>query len=154
VIVIDRAKVKFLLAGRALTVEDRDPERYRRGRTYALGTSHRRSICRVEVLAVEAGQIKVRLARVDKPLLLARSSQYGYIEVDPYRLDDDLHRAMYDEPEAVAPPEVDRINARRVQLAAFQEMVADATDQLAVGATRVEQRKLRSIRYQSASLSL
>jgi hypothetical protein len=37
----------------------------------------------------------------ETPRLLARKSQHGYVEVDPRHPEDDMHRAMFSEPEPV-----------------------------------------------------
>lgn len=106
-IVVERAKLKFLRSGRTLTV-DIDPARYRRGRTYALGLTHRRQVCRVEIVEILEHGIRVRLATIDPPLLLAARSEYGYTH--------DPTKALSDEPEAVDPAELEHINRRaRIQ---------------------------------------
>ena len=76
-IVITRAELKFLRAGRRIMI-DADPTRYRVGRTYALGVKHNKAICRVEILELGDDHIKVRIAQIDQPQFLAARSQYGY----------------------------------------------------------------------------
>jgi hypothetical protein len=143
-IVIERTKLKFLLSGRALVIDVPAPERYRTGRSYALGFNHRRTVCRVEIIEVLDETIRVRLADMDPPLLLAARSQYGYT--------DDPAKAMRDEPEAVHPGELKGINRRRAEIADFQASVLAQVDMLASGATAAENRRLRNLRRIASSL--
>lgn len=73
-IVLDRPKLKFLLAGRAITVDV--TRTYRKGRSYAVGTSHKRSVCRVQVLEIfelndTTRRLTIKLSTEEKPRLLA-----------------------------------------------------------------------------------
>ena len=101
-LIIARNKLKFLQAGRELTIEHRNPLRYQHGRSYALGLDHRRTICRVEILDITAGGLRVRLARHYEPIrLLAARSQYGYV--------DNPAQALRDEPEAISPQDLNHL---------------------------------------------
>jgi hypothetical protein len=90
--------------------------------------------------------------RPDNPRLLARRSQHGYIELDPKNPDLQAYRAWMTEPEPVPPLEVDALNHRRTQTLVLKAMIEAATDELAVGATRADQRRLRAIRHHAAGL--
>ena len=102
-IAIDKPKLKFLDAGRTLTVEHPDPQRYHRGRNYQLRILEHRTIRRrVEILEIHAAGITIRLARYyDPPRLLAARSQYGYT--------DNPAQALRDEPEAISPDDLNRL---------------------------------------------
>ena len=148
-IVLARAKVRFLMAGRVLDVEVTSPDRFRVGRTYALGADHRTTICRVEILETTDTSLKVRLARTDPPRLLRPS------RVAPRLGDytDDLHKAMRDEPEAVDPREIDRINRRyRERITALRGTILAEIDDLAVQASGADARRLRNLRRITSSL--
>lgn len=150
-IIIDRPKLKFLMAGRVITIETANPGRYRKGRVYALGLNHQTTTCRVEITDIDPDAIKVRLPQIDTPILLAKNPQYGYVEIDPNN--PVLHRAMYHEPEPVSPHEIDRINRRhRERVAAFRGDVIATVDELAESATAVQARRLRNLRRIAASL--
>lgn len=150
-IVIERPKLRFLMAGRAVDVEVPEPARYRKGRVYALGVTHQNTTCRVEVMAVTEAAIKVRLPQIDKPLLLAKRSQYGYVEIDPD--DPALNNAMNDEPEPVSPQELERINRRhRERIATFRGDIIATVDMLAESASAADARRLRNLRRIAASL--
>jgi hypothetical protein len=84
--------------------------------------------------------------------LLARSSQRGYIELDPDRPELQAHRVMFREPEPVPPPEADALNHRVQQTIVFKAWIAVVTDELAVGACRADQHHLRAIRHHAAEL--
>jgi hypothetical protein len=145
VIVIARNQLKFLLAGRSLTVPDRDPERYVRGRTYAVTIiGNRTGICRVQIVEATEVTIKIRLAESDTPRMLARHSQYGYTDMPS--------RAMFDEPEAVDPKELEGINRRRAEVIQLKADILERTDELAEGADREERRRLRNVARSAAAL--
>ena len=80
-LIIARNKLKFLQAGRELVIAHRNPTRYQHGRSYALGLDHRRQLCRVEILEIQAASLRVRLARHYEPirLLAARSNTDTWI---------------------------------------------------------------------------
>ena len=101
-IVIEKQKLRFLLAGHPLTITGINTTRYRRGRTYALGITHKHSICRVEIIELQptSETMRVRLANIDPPRLLAARSEYGYT--------DDPAKAMNGEPEAVPYHDLER----------------------------------------------
>jgi hypothetical protein len=90
--------------------------------------------------------------RPDNPRLLARNSARSYIEIDPDHPAYSAGRAWMLEPEPVPPSEVDALNHRVQRTLVFKAMVAAATDELAIGATRVDQRRLRAIRHDAAGL--
>ena len=99
-IVIARNKLKFLQAGRMLTIPDTG--RYRLGRTYALGIRHNHTICRIEIIEIHADGLTIRIApHRDPPRLLAARSQYGYT--------DNPVRALRDEPEAIPANDLDHL---------------------------------------------
>lgn len=105
-ILVERGKLKFLRHGGQLVVSN-PGGRCRARRIYALATTAkpRAAVCRVEVTElVGTEQMKVRLADVDAPVLLARKSQYGYTS--------DPALAMFAEPEAVAPADLERLSRR------------------------------------------
>ena len=78
VIIIDRPKLRFLLAGRTIQIDQ--ARTYHKGRTYPLGVSTRSAICRVVVIDIEPldpGQsgwrVTIKRAAIDDPpLYLAR----------------------------------------------------------------------------------
>lgn len=98
-ILVDKPKLKFLLAGRVVLVGSSHGN-YRKGRTYAVGTRANRTICRVEVVKVVATadgfDLSIRQATEDKPRLLARNpgAQRADYVSEP-------SAAAADEPEAV-----------------------------------------------------
>jgi hypothetical protein len=96
VIVVDRPQLESVLAGREVTL-DPDP-RYRVGRTYALGLTSRRTVCRVEVVA-NGDRLRVRMTMPDSPRLLGRT--VGYVELDPANPGAAFRRAMFSEPEPI-----------------------------------------------------
>lgn len=77
-IVVDKPKLKFLLAGRTITVTV-NSDRYKRGHSYSVSTAHSKAaICRVVVVArtvIATGdgafELAIRQDRTDEPLLLA-----------------------------------------------------------------------------------
>lgn len=94
-IIIDKPRMRFLLAGRTLTVETTNPTQYRKGRNYSVGVRHNRTVCRVEILHIDetSGTIQIRQQILQaEPNLLARYSQYGYTS--------NPAQAMFGEPEA------------------------------------------------------
>ncbi len=118
-IIIDRAKLKFLRAGRHITIPNINANRYRTGRTYALGTNHKTTICRVEIIEKPNPEtIIVKLASVNPPHLLAARSQYGYT--------DNPIRAMRHEPEAISREDAERLagQARARQTVAQEAEIA------------------------------
>lgn len=132
-IVVDKAKLRFLLAGRTLEVDV--TREYRRGRSYALGTSNTRSVCRVQVLErveLEDGSWKLTIRQsADAPRLLAARPGPGRDYVS------DPHLAMRDEPEAVDSTTLDRFaaeglagHARRKEVELRRQHVRSATIRL------------------------
>jgi hypothetical protein len=96
VILISKSKLRFLLAGREITTTlTKDKREWRKGRHYAVGVRHNRTICRVLLVKItETGdelELTIRLADVEAPRLLGRTG--GYV-TDPAL-------ALRDEPEAV-----------------------------------------------------
>lgn len=95
-ILIDKPRLKFLLAGREITVTV-NPGRceFRRGRQYSIGIHHNKTICRAQLIKahdVDQGlEMTLKLAEVDPFRLLGRTG--GYV-TDPAL-------ALPDEPEAV-----------------------------------------------------
>lgn len=93
-IVVDRPKLKFLLAGRKIIVEV--GREYRKGRDYAVGTSWKRSVCRARVEVVEELEDgwRLTLAQVieEKPRWFARQG----VQAD-YTFE--IAKAVLDEPE-------------------------------------------------------
>lgn len=132
-IVVDKGKLKFLLAGRITEVDVTTS--YRKGRSYAVGTSHKRSICRAEVLELQeledaTWRLKIRLA-LDKPRLLAARPGPGHDYVS------DPHLAMREEPEAVDARSLERYaaeglagHARRKTIELRRQHVRSATIRL------------------------
>jgi hypothetical protein len=70
VIIVSKAKIRFLNAGRVLTIED-TTGRFKRGRSYAAGHTHRRSVCRVEIVDITADHIHIRLEPMPPAIYLA-----------------------------------------------------------------------------------
>jgi hypothetical protein len=80
-IVIDRPKLKFLLAGRAVNIDT--PRRYKPGRTYPAGTN--KTACRVQILETvqlnpRQWRLTIRQVRQEKPVYLAANP--GAIRAD------------------------------------------------------------------------
>lgn len=95
-ILIDRPRLKFLLAGREVTVTVEHGQRdYRRGRVYSVGVHHNRTVCRAQLLKLvdlgDGAELTLRRAEVEEPRLLGRTG--GYVNHPT--------RALRDEPEAV-----------------------------------------------------
>jgi hypothetical protein len=95
-ILIAQPKLRFLLAGREITTTlTKDKREWRKGRHYAVGVRHNRTICRVILVKVtdigDELELTIRLADVEAPRLLGRTG--GYV-TDPAL-------ALRDEPEAV-----------------------------------------------------
>lgn len=106
-IIIDKPRMRFLLAGRILTIEITNPDHYRKGRSYSVGVRHNKQVCRGEILHVDpdAGTIQIRQQILQaEPNLLARHSQYGYTS--------NPAQAMFGEPEAVIPDDIERLTRR------------------------------------------
>ena len=123
VILIEKPKLRFLDAGRALTIPHPAPHRYKRDRTYALGTTHNRTVRRVEILEVRLDAIRIRIAPYrEPPRLLAARSQYGYT--------DNPAQAMFDEPEAIRPADQHRL-ATEAQARYAQQRAAQLAQQQA-----------------------
>ena len=93
-IIITRAQLKFLSRGRILTLSTTG--RYHKGRTYAVSTGGRRAVCRAQIIDIVDENIRIRLATVEPPRLLARNpiAQHADYVTEP-------GRAMAHEPEAV-----------------------------------------------------
>ena len=101
-LIIARNKLKFLQAGRELTIAHRNPTRYQHGRNYALGLDHRRSSAASRSSRSKPPALRVRLARHYEPIrLLAARSQYGYV--------DNPAQALRDEPEAISPQDLNHL---------------------------------------------
>lgn len=137
--------MRFLLAGRTLTVETTNPTQYRKGRNYSVGVRHNKTVCRVEILHIDepAGTIQIRQQILQaEPNLLARYSQYGYTS--------NPAQAMFGEPEAVNTVELERISqdARQTweqRLAALRGHILDEASALERSADRFSSRKLRNL---------
>jgi hypothetical protein len=143
-IIVDRSQLTLLLKGRALEVPDPD-SRYRLGRTYALGVSHRKSVCRVLILGLGDGRMLVRLAAEDKPRLLARdpAGQHTDYVSEP-------SRAMFAEPEALSAEHLERMmladaRRRRTEILAFRDQVVADVERLAEDMDRASRRRLRNV---------
>jgi hypothetical protein len=148
-IVITRAKLKFLRGGRTLSIPD-TTGRYKPGRDYALGLNHRTTICRVQIIKTTPGHIHIQLAQTDPPRLLAAKSEYGYT-TDP-------NKALANEPEAIRPAELERINndaraRRQTDLAQFRDDVLQRAEALTIQAGHADARRLRSLTRVAASLA-
>ena len=94
-IIITRAQMKFLNRGRALTLPTTG--QYHKGRTYAVTTPGRRTaICRAQIIDRSDEEIRIRLATIEPPRLLARNpiAQRADYVTEP-------GRAMHAEPEAI-----------------------------------------------------
>jgi hypothetical protein len=74
-ILIEKPQLKFLLAGRNITITS--PRQYRKGRSYAVGTRPKKTICRVLILSSSATddgwKHEIRQHTEDEPRLLARN---------------------------------------------------------------------------------
>lgn len=149
-IIIERPKLRFLMAGRILAVPVTDPTRYSIGRTYALGTTHQApALCRVQIVTIEQLILKIRLAETDPPRLLRPA------KIAPRLGDytDDPHKALPDEPEAVDPRDIERINRRhRERITTFRGDIIATVDMLAESASAADARRLRNLRRIAASL--
>ena len=144
-LIIARNKLKFLQAGRELTIAHRNPTRYQHGRNYALGLDHRRTICRVEILEIQAAGLRVRLARHYEPIrLLAARSQYGYV--------DNPAQALRDEPEAINPQDLNHLasQAHAPLRAAARRPIRRAAGPVARDPRQRSRRPRRPHRMQSA----
>lgn len=106
-IVVEKPKLKFLLAGRPIQVDVR--REYRKGRIYAIALPDRRSsVCRAMILdALETDlgiwRVTIRHAAEDRPRLLA--ARLGGPQGD---YTDRLDRAAYGEPEPLSASDLDR----------------------------------------------
>ena len=74
-IIIDRPKLRFLLAGRTIQIDE--TRSYRKGRVYPLGVSRRSAVCRIVVVDLEplesGWRVTIKRAAVDEPpMFLAR----------------------------------------------------------------------------------
>lgn len=106
-IVVDRPKLRFLLNGRQIQV-DVKRDAYKKGRDYAVGTSHKRSVCRariLEVVEIETGwRLTIQREGGDEVRLMARSVSRGVVTA-PVEADPDdpdvLRGGLRDEPELV-----------------------------------------------------
>lgn len=154
-IIIDKPKLKFLLAGRAVQIEA--GREYRKGRSYALGLSHKRSICRVEVLDVDGSDemgwvLSVKLASTDTPRLLA---------ADPAGMRSDYvsdpQKAARGEPEALTDAQLHDLtkfraavdHGRRVapMLDMRDRLVAELDEALRSNVSRDTKDKIRAARH-------
>lgn len=104
-ILIDKPRLKFLLAGREITLAiDPGQREYHKGRHYSVGIHHNRTICRAQVMRLRAGaegvELTLKLAETEPPRLLGRTG--GYV-TDPAM-------ALPDEPEAVDASTQDRLS--------------------------------------------
>lgn len=96
-IVVDSQKLRFLLAGRPLTVEVH--REYRKGRDYAVGKTFRKATCRavvedIEQTGAKTWRLTIRHSYEDRPVWLAKKNA----RADYTR---ELSKAMLDEPEPV-----------------------------------------------------
>lgn len=106
-IIIDQRKLRFLRAGRTITVLVARP--YQPGRDYAAGVRHNRTLLRVQVLDVaehpDGFKIAVRQLSGDTVRLLSRSRTRGYVTatVEAAALDPRvaLRGGLVDEPEPI-----------------------------------------------------
>lgn len=81
-IVVDKPKLKFLLAGRTITVTV-NSDRYKRGRSYAVGTAHNKaSTCTATVLGIrvtDSGrELEIVQNKEGEERYLSRSVARGY----------------------------------------------------------------------------
>lgn len=97
-IIVDKPKLKFLLAGREVQVTSpRTPSReYRVSHHYSIGTRHNHAICRVLIVRADLGELEwvltVRLSEAEPARLLGKTG--GYTS-DPGRaMDDDPGEAV------------------------------------------------------------
>lgn len=166
-IVVSKANLRFLLAGRAIEVDV--PREYRRGRSYALGTRHNRTVCRVQILAcrqlADGWRVTVRQMSGDEVRLLARSGSRGYVtapvEADP--ADPDVLRgAASEEPEALSEEQVRHLaryraaRDRMVRSAPIMDlrdrMLAELDDAMRSTPSRDDKAKLRAARHHLSRL--
>lgn len=154
VIVVDRSKLKFLLAGRSLLVKV--SREHRKGRTYAVGTSYKNTICRVEVLEVvplpDGWRLEIRRVTEDTPRLLAANPagmRTDYV-TDPLK-------AARGEPEALSDKQVQELTRYRAAVAHNERtapildlrdrLVAELDEALRTSQSRDERDKLRAARH-------
>lgn len=81
-IVVDKPKLKFLLAGRSITVTVHH-DRFRRGRTYAVGTAHNKpASCSATIVGIKVTasgrELEIIQNRDSQDLYMARYSPHGY----------------------------------------------------------------------------
>lgn len=148
-IIIDKPKLKFLLAGRSLTITVPDRKRpYRAKRIYAVGLTHRRSVCHAEILGIEQTadgiRLQIRQASIDQPNLLAARSEFGYTSKP--------HLAMRGEPEAVAGSQLDRIAAKARQQPSLDEHARSLEIRLKDARKRRDADAIAVIRHELAVL--
>jgi hypothetical protein len=142
-IVVAQRTLKFLLSGHPLAVPLSNPTQYTVGRDYAATVpGSRQTLIRLEIIEQTPTGVRVKLAYQDRPRLLARASQYGYIEIDARH--PNLRRAMFDEPEAVDPADVAQITAN-----AHRRHELNHADELARRAARSIRLRLREAERQN-----
>lgn len=106
-IIVDSQKLRFLLAGRPLTVEVH--REYRKGRDYAVGKTFRKATCRAVVTDIErvgakTWRITIKYQLEDKPVWLAKkNARCDYTQ--------EKSKAMLDEPEPVDQATLKRYSA-------------------------------------------
>ena len=64
-IIIDRPKLRFLLAGRTIQIDE--TRSYRKGRVYPLGVSRRSAVCRIVVVDLEPLESGWRESTIKRP---------------------------------------------------------------------------------------
>src|SRR5580704_7632227 len=83
VILIEKSKLPFLLNGRVITVDSKRGA-FHKGRTYAVGVSRGKTLCRVEILKItpsgDSYELQLRRAHDEKQIYLAASP--GAIRAD------------------------------------------------------------------------
>jgi hypothetical protein len=99
------------------------------------------------------------VSELERPRLLARRLQHGYVELDPVNPDRDpkITRALIAEPEPVSDDELaHRSFARQVQrermIAEARKLILELLDTLAADATASERRRLRNVRRATLGL--
>lgn len=103
-ILIEKGQLRFLLAGRPIEVDV--TREHRKHRAYAVGIRHNRTLCHIEVTAIEklpAGwKLTIRKLTGDQVRLFSRSGGYVTAPVEANPDDPDVLRgADFHEPEAV-----------------------------------------------------
>lgn len=165
-IVVDRGRLKFLLAGRAVTVDV--TREYRRHGVYALGISPRKSSCRVQVVErfrLNDGTWRLTIKRLsgDEVRLFKRSGSYATapVELDP--ADPDVLRgADFHEPEALSDEQLRHLAAYRPAVAhnrrvdpvfeARDRLCAELDEMMRSSGSREDRDKIRAARHHLGKL--